>query len=314
MVCDGRLILQDKSSCFPAYVLATALGYGRTIAASSGTHVDVIDACAAPGNKTSQVAAFLKQMQGEAQNSVFAFDISPKRIKVLQERMSQANASNVTAVRQSFLEVDPHNETYKGVRGILLDPSCSGSGMNQRLDHLMDGENGGDSLERLNKLADFQLKALKHALSFPHVSHVVYSTCSIHNIENEHVVHDALNSDVGKRFRLVKALPTWHRRGRSIEGKMAPHDADRLVRCLATAEDATNGFFVACFERISSPGIGPISAEGPEDDSVELEKRQRRNAKRRAKKRKNKGKKRKAEDNSEVKNSSNSSNKRPKTN
>ena len=204
--------------------------------------------------------------------------------------------------RHERIRAGPHGEAYKGVKGILLDPSCSGSGMNQRLDHLMDGENGGDSVERLNNLAEFQLKALKHALSFPHVSHVVYSTCSIHNVENEHVVHDALSSKVGKGFRLMKALPTWHRRGRSIEGKMAPDDADRLVRCLATAKDATNGFFVACFER-----------KRPEVDPLELEKRQQRNAKRRAKKRKNKGKKRKSVD-VETKNNNAAGNKREKLN
>merc|ERR1712000_781408 len=92
-------------------------------------------------------------------NCVFAFDISPKRIKILRERMAQARASNVNAVRQSFLEANPRDESYAHVKGILLDPSCSGSGMNQRLDHLMDGKNGGDSVERLKKLADFQLKA-----------------------------------------------------------------------------------------------------------------------------------------------------------
>ena len=43
------------------------------------------------------------------------------------------------------------------------------------------------SEERLSKLASFQSVILKKALSFPNVKRVVYSTCSIHDIENEMV-------------------------------------------------------------------------------------------------------------------------------
>lgn len=54
MVRDGGLVLQDKASCFPAHAL---LGPG------AGYHGgDVIDACAAPGNKTAQVAASLAKI------------------------------------------------------------------------------------------------------------------------------------------------------------------------------------------------------------------------------------------------------------
>lgn len=46
----GKLILQDKASCFPATVLAPP-------ASERGA---VIDATAAPGNKTSQLSALMK--------------------------------------------------------------------------------------------------------------------------------------------------------------------------------------------------------------------------------------------------------------
>lgn len=44
----GKIILQDKASCFPATVLAQDIGDG-----------DVIDATAAPGNKTSHLSALM---------------------------------------------------------------------------------------------------------------------------------------------------------------------------------------------------------------------------------------------------------------
>jgi len=51
----------------------------------------------------------------------------------------------------------------------------------------MSTDTEADSEERLEKLASFQSVILKKALSFPNVKRVVYSTCSIHNEENEKV-------------------------------------------------------------------------------------------------------------------------------
>ena len=47
---SGRIILQDKASCFPATVLAPP----------AGDSVHVIDATAAPGNKTSHLSAIMQ--------------------------------------------------------------------------------------------------------------------------------------------------------------------------------------------------------------------------------------------------------------
>jgi hypothetical protein len=55
---------------------------------------------------------------------------------------------------------------------------------------ITDTPNGVDA--RLEKLRAFQIAALKKAMSFPAVKHVVYSTCSIHEEENESVVTEVL--------------------------------------------------------------------------------------------------------------------------
>lgn len=95
---------------------------------------------------------------------------------------------------------------------------------------------------------------IKHAMKFPSVKRIVYSTCSIHPTENERVVSRALKTDEAKMngFRLAprsQMLPSWHRRGIPKEMATADH-AECLIRC-SPGEDATNGFFVSCFVRQS---------------------------------------------------------------
>lgn len=287
LVKSGKLILQDKASCFPAFVL-----HGEHRDATGGDG-DVIDACAAPGNKTSHVAMLLQQQHTQQGNGdttkrrVFAFDRSAKRLDLLRRRMKLAGASEIVEpCLQSFLEVDPADEKYRNVRSILLDPSCSGSGMNNRLDHLLDiastrqdqvtepdmDEYEEDVANRLQSLADFQLEALLKAFSFPQVERVVYSTCSIFQKENEDVVVAALespaNREAARPFRLRPCLETWSRRGVEEPGRFGVNDARMLVRANGL-EDETNGFFVAYFERsnVGSAGSGAPAIKSDATDA-----------------------------------------------
>ncbi|XP_030944249.1 probable 28S rRNA (cytosine-C(5))-methyltransferase isoform X2 [Quercus lobata] len=134
------------------------------------------------------------------------------------------------------------------VRAILLDPSCSGSGTaSVRLDHLLPSNAAGHAsdvthTERLNKLAAFQRKVLMHALSFPAVERVVYSTCSIHQIENEDVVKSVLPLAASYGFQLATPFPQWQRRGLPVfEG------FQHLLRT-DPVEDG-EGFFIALFTK-----------------------------------------------------------------
>ena len=115
-----------------------------------------------------------------------------------------------------------------------------------------------------------QEKALRHALTLPSLQRLVYSTCSIHQQENEDVVKAVLPEAVKLGFKLHHALPAWSRRGLPVFP-----GAEKLVRTgailtllllycrrallnfrSASADadlDGTDGFFVACFVRCSSP-------------------------------------------------------------
>ncbi|KAL7798439.1 S-adenosyl-L-methionine-dependent methyltransferase [Trichoderma ceciliae] len=120
---SGGIILQDKASCFPAYLLDPRSEDG-----------DVIDACSAPGNKTTHLAAILHEHRPEfedAPQTIYAFEKDSRRAQTLEKMVRIAGSKDVTRIGfgQDFLQVDPTSEKFKDVGALLLDPSCSGSGI-----------------------------------------------------------------------------------------------------------------------------------------------------------------------------------------
>ncbi|KIW70187.1 hypothetical protein PV04_02479 [Phialophora macrospora] len=233
---DGKLILQDKASCFPAYML---IGDADTTASVG----ECIDGCAAPGNKTSHLAALLAK-ENKKKNKIYACERDSRRSNTLKTMMERCGADAVTLKLEcDFLTLDPHDDQYNKVTHLLLDPSCSGSGILGREDipslALPDNpraqqsdisrasrssrkrkrDHGGatpvesttqDSNEveetrevavdkaRLQKLSNLQTRIVEHALCFPAAVRVTYSTCSVHVEENEAVVARILASQVAK--------------------------------------------------------------------------------------------------------------------
>lgn len=168
---------------------------------------------------------------------------------------------------------------------MLLDPSCSGSGILSRLDYLINEEDQQDQdirdkeQERLRGLSLFQAGMIDHAMHFPSLRRIVYSTCSVHHEENESVVMKALESSIAKSraWKLAprsQVIPSWPTRGMLEHCEGRAELAESMIRCVPggagpeaaaasasrqdqeqaretghLAMDATNGFFLACFER-----------------------------------------------------------------
>ncbi|KAL8907245.1 MAG: hypothetical protein Q9171_005932 [Xanthocarpia ochracea] len=233
---NGSLILQDKASCFPAYLLDAKPDDGTCL-----------DACAAPGNKTTHLAAILEGRTQTSHNiQVWACERDNARAGTLTGMVELAGCQEIVAVKkgQDFLLLNPAQNPWNKVGSLLLDPSCSGSGIvgrdetlavtlpsNVGSDHVSDksrkrkrkrhgkadtnsitdvreekqgsaqSADGDDRLqERLMALSAFQLQLLLHAFRFPNARRISYSTCSIHATENEHVVLAALQSGEAKQY------------------------------------------------------------------------------------------------------------------
>ena len=144
--------------------------------------------------------------------------------QMLKKHCDSSSKTQVQVFNEDFLKLKP--EDYQDVEYIIADPTCSGSGTTNV------------KSTDLAKLSNLQCMIVKHALKFPAVKKVVYSTCSINVEENENVVQEVLKTMPD--FQLVKALESWQRRG--LNG---------LEECIRVDPeiDLCTGFFVAVFER-----------------------------------------------------------------
>uniref|UniRef100_A0A0A9WKA5 Putative methyltransferase NSUN5 n=2 Tax=Lygus hesperus TaxID=30085 RepID=A0A0A9WKA5_LYGHE len=249
----------------------------------SAPHVggDFIDACAAPGNKTSLLCALLQGWEctwlrdpssaGRRVN-IFAVEVDTKRYRRLVSNLQRCGASHVLTMNTSFMSLDCHSSLFSHVRYFLLDPSCSGSGT-YSLDSILHPRACAADSAQLQRYVDNQIAIVRHAFNFPNAHTIVYSTCSVHCCENEAVVLRTLHHANQRGFILTSVLKSWPMRGASC---ITVHDcigatedelrdlvqlygsadgstlnvpnAEALVR-VDPGTHRTGGFFLACFQR-----------------------------------------------------------------
>jgi 16S rRNA (cytosine967-C5)-methyltransferase len=129
----------------------------------------VLDLCAAPGGKATQLA----RVAGE----VVAVEKHPGRARELEENCRRLGATNVTVVNADALELPPH---LSGFDRALVDAPCSGLGVLA---------NRPDLRWRARPLPELQTALLRAAAErvVPGGT-VVYSVCTMNVEENEAVV------------------------------------------------------------------------------------------------------------------------------
>lgn len=248
---DSNLIkIQSKSSALPAFLLRSI---AKSIFDFKKGEFDMIDACSAPGNKTLQLADYF--CDKEEPGKVHAFDYDLKRIKNLYHNIDKAGYNSfINAKNVDFLSIDPFAEDYNNCKIILCDPSCSGSGtFNNSLENrelgtkccleLADSYVTND--ERLTKLSSFQKKIVEHAMKFPSVNLISYSTCSIYRLENEDVVESILKEN--PHFKLAKLDDALLDEASNFHTGLSK----LTKRCLRACKSCfkLDGFFVAIFIR-----------------------------------------------------------------
>lgn len=196
----------------------------------------ILDLCASPGSKTTQIAAKM-----DNQGTLIANDLKFDRIAILASNLERCGVSNCIITRKDAIALCSNlsKAGYKFDK-ILLDAPCSGEGTlrSSPKTFLMWNEKVVNNLGRQQKkLLAFALKCLKKGGT------LVYSTCTHAPEEDESVVNFALKNFPVKVEKI--SLPLKCRPGlNSWENDEFDKEVNKVCRIYPQDNDS-EGFFVS---------------------------------------------------------------------
>ncbi len=162
---NGEIYLQSLSSMLPPILL------------NPKPNTDILDMAAAPGGKTTQMAALTNNLA-----HITACELNKIRAERLVYNLQKQGASSVYVMQKDARNLDE----FFSFNQILLDAPCSGSGTLQIENGTMK-ENFTEKL--IQKSISSQKALLKKAISVLKTGgEMVYSTCSILKEENEEII------------------------------------------------------------------------------------------------------------------------------
>ena len=209
---NGEIYLQSLSSMLPVIVLEPK------------AQENILDMAAAPGGKTTQMAAMSEDK---------ALITACEKNKIRADRLKY-NIDKQGAKRISVLVEDARNlNDFFSFDKILLDAPCSGSGTLNLNDEKLRTTFTAELVKRAEKT---QMQLLKKAIKLLKSGHeMIYSTCSILKNENEENVKKILKSGnieiVPINKELFKGIP------------LLPSTIDGTITVCPT--ELYEGFFVA---------------------------------------------------------------------
>ncbi len=169
----GLYYIQEPSAMTPAAVLPVEKGDR------------VLDICAAPGGKSTELAAKL-----EGTGVLVSNDISASRAKALLKNLEVFGATNALIISEAPYKL---SERFAGYFDkILIDAPCSGEGMFRKSNSMITAwENNGNQL-----FGDLQVSILKEVVKMLKPGgKILYSTCTFAPLENEKSVEYLLGLD-----------------------------------------------------------------------------------------------------------------------
>lgn len=166
---NGEIYLQSLSSMMPAIILEPK------------ENEDILDMTAAPGGKTTQIAALTNNKA-----NITACEMNAIRADRLKYNVEKQGATSVTVLKEDSRRLNDYFSFDK----ILLDAPCSGSGT-ILLNNERTYKNFSENL--VKKTIKSQKDLLKKAIKILKPGHeLVYSTCSILKQENENIIKEII--------------------------------------------------------------------------------------------------------------------------
>lgn len=216
---EGYITIQDESSMLVAYAVDPKEGER------------ILDACAAPGGKTTHMAERMKN-KGE----IVALDLHDHKVKLIIENATRLGLSNIRARQMDSRTVTDHFEKESFDR-ILIDAPCSGLGVLKRKPDIKYTKTEQDIIN----LTRIQSQLLNNAATLlKNGGTLVYSTCTVDKEENQHLIrnflqeHPEFQGDESLLNRIPKAIKPFVNQ---FEIEILPQDVK------------SDGFYIACLKK-----------------------------------------------------------------
>jgi 16S rRNA (cytosine967-C5)-methyltransferase len=170
----GMFTIQDESSMLAAYALGAV------------QNEFVLDACAAPGGKSTHIA---EQMDNTGE--VISVDLHQHKVRLINDNARRLGLGNI---KTSVSDSRHIQEKFKveSFDRILLDAPCSGLGVMRRKPDMKYTKTEKD-LERLSTIQQDLLTSVAPLLKKGGI--LVYSTCTVDKEENENTVTKFLENN-----------------------------------------------------------------------------------------------------------------------
>ena len=194
----------------------------------------VLDMCAAPGSKTTQISSMMNN-----RGDILANDVKANRTKSLLANVYRLGCVNIKVTERDARQI-PEDRKFDRV---LVDAPCSAEGNLREKEYLRTGA----KMEDIKNVSALQEQLLDKAFRLCREGgEVVYSTCTFAPEENELNVQKFLDRgelvDPGFDFPHSKGVTEWN--GEQLDNKL-----DRCVRVYPHQIDS-GGIFVAKFRNV----------------------------------------------------------------
>ncbi len=216
---DGLITIQDESSMLVAYALGIT------------NDEVVLDACAAPGGKSTHIAEKMNNT-GE----VISLDLHEHKVKLINDNARRLALNNIKTQTMDSRHASESFE-HESFDRILLDAPCSGLGVMRRKPDMKYTKKEQD----LYQLSSIQQDLLESVSALVRKGGVlVYSTCTVDREENENTVqvflenHPQFEGDPSFKDRMPAAVQP-HITGFDLQ--VFPQDF------------GSDGFYIACLRK-----------------------------------------------------------------
>ncbi|MFV0559902.1 MAG: 16S rRNA (cytosine(967)-C(5))-methyltransferase RsmB [Enterococcus sp.] len=215
----GLLTIQDESSMLVAPTMQIEPNH------------QVLDACAAPGGKTTHIATFLEDEVG---GQVTALDIHAHKVELIKENAERLHVASVVQPKQMDARTVAENFAPESFDRILVDAPCSGLGLMRRKPDIKYRKKPED----LTQLPQIQLAILESCAPTLKSSGIMtYSTCTILKEENQEVIATFLAKH-----------PEFEKIDVQTNEKVKEVMHDQMLT-LYPHQFHTDGFFICCLRK-----------------------------------------------------------------